>query len=62
METPASVFPRLTPAGLPRALPQRCLRLVPLRNLPLPTVERRKRGVEGNRRQYEAKVQEELEP
>ena len=60
METPASVFPRLTPAGLPRALPQRCLRLVPLRNLPLPIVERRKRGVEGNRRQYEAKVAEEL--
>jgi hypothetical protein len=29
---------------------------VPLRNLSLPIVERRRRGVDGNRRQYETKV------
>jgi len=60
MDTPPSVFPRLTPAGLPRALPAASLRLVPLRNLPMSVVERRRRGREGNRRQYEAKVADEL--
>lgn len=60
MDTPSSVFPRLTPAGLPRALPAASLRLVPLRNLPMTLVEKRRRGREGNRRQYEAKVADEL--
>ena len=60
MDTPLAVFPRLHPPGLPRGLPPSVLRSVPLRNLPLAVVERRKRGPEGNRRQYEVKVEEEL--
>ena len=60
METPRSVFPRIHPAGLPSALPAACVRRVPLRNLPLDTVERRRRGAAGNRREYEAKLADEI--
>ena len=60
METPRSVFPRIHPAGLPSALPAACLRHVPLRNLPFDTVERRRRGAAGNRREYEAKLADEV--
>ena len=48
------------PRGLPAALPARCVRTVPLRNLPLTNDERRRRGPAGNRREYEAKLKDEL--
>ena len=37
-----------------------CVRRVPLRNLPLSTDERRRRGPAGNRREYEVKLTDEL--
>ena len=60
METPSSVFPRLSPSTLPDALPASCVRSVPLRNLPLSLDERRRRGPAGNRHEYELKLADEL--
>ena len=60
MDTPPSVFPRLMPVGLPYGIPTAAVRSVPLRNIPLPRAERRRRGPEGNRKQYESKVADEL--
>ena len=59
MEAPPSVFPSVSPAGVPRALPMTTLRSVPLRNLPIGT-DRRRHQPEGNRRQYHLKVADEL--
>ena len=60
MASPPSVFPRVTPAGVPHSLPISALRRVPLRNLPKKDFLDGKRGVEGNRRQYELKLGDEL--
>eukprot|EP00966_Prymnesium_polylepis_P154201 3560729-Prymnesium_polylepis.1 len=60
-DRPPSVFPRLTPVGLPCGVPNFALRHVPLRNLPNDApADRRRRVREGNRRQYELKLSEEL--
>lgn len=49
MDTPLSVFPRLTPEGVLRSLPMCALRHVPLRNFQPDPADRRRRDREGER-------------
>ena len=59
MDTPAAVFPTVTPAGVPRSLPAATIRSVRLRNFAKEPLSQEK-GANGNAAAYSAKLQKEL--